>query len=138
VAVIQKDRADVLNGHEIRMPNYKKFEGHFKALNIGGEHFESMERRDSTEMFPEADENGWDKEKEQRAIWSEEIAELMKKHFPSQGVDDKQKRADLLEMFCDTRSWTAVESMKSADLRRIFYDMKDHLEPPPAEEKKAA
>lgn len=130
VAVIEKDRADVLNGHEVAMPDYEKLSAHFKALNIGGEHFGSMERRDSKEMFPDADESGWDKEKQQRTIWCEEIAELLKKHFPSQSVDDKQKRADLLAMFFDTRSWTAVEGMKSDVLESAFYDLRLHLEPP--------
>lgn len=136
-AVIQKDRADKINGHEIAMPNYAKLSAHFKALNIGGQHFESMERRDSTAMFPDADESGWDAEKQRRTIWAEEIAELMKKHFPSQGVDDKQKRADLLERHFETRSWTAVESMPAARLEAAFYTMRDALEPKNAEPAKA-
>ena len=133
-AIIQKDRADKLNGHEVQMPNFAKLKAHFDALNIGGQHFESMERRDSKAMFPDADESGWDSEKQKRTIWSEEIAELLKKHHPSQSVEDKQKRADLLEMFFDTRSWTAVENTHSEKLEAAFYDMRDHLEPPAAED----
>lgn len=128
-AVIQKDRSDTLNGHEVRMPNYAKLKAHFEALNIGGEHFDSMERRDSKEMFPDADESGWDAEKRNREIWSEEIAELLKKHHPSQTVEDKQKRADLLEKFFGTRSWTAVESMKAERLEFAFGELRAHLEP---------
>lgn len=131
VALVQKDRSDTLNGHEIQMPSYKKMEAHFKALNIGGAHFESMDQRDSSGMFKDIDETGWDKEKQTRVILSEEIAELMKKHFPSQSVEDKQKRADLLEMHFDTRSWTAVENMHSDVLRLGFEAMRDRLEPPP-------
>jgi hypothetical protein len=134
-AVVQKDRADTLNGHEIAMPNFQKLRPHFDALNIGGTHFESMERRDSKEMFPEADESGWDKEKQERTIWAEEIAELLKKHHPSQSVDDKQKRADLLEKFFETRSWTAVENMRSVKLESAFYMLRDQLEPPPQDAK---
>jgi hypothetical protein len=130
-AVIQKDRADTLNGHEVRMPNFAKLKAHFDALNIGGEHFDSMEKRDSKAMFPEADESGWDAEKRNREIWSEEIAELLKKHHPSQSVDDKQKRADLLEKFFGTRSWTAVENMKAERLEFAYGAMKAHLEPEP-------
>lgn len=128
-AIIQKDRADKINGHEIDMPNYAKLKAHFDALNIGGQHFESMEKRDSKALFPEADESGWDAEKQRRAIWSEEIAELLKKHYPSQGVEDKQKRADLLEKFFETRSWTAVESMPSARLESSFGLLRASLEP---------
>lgn len=131
IALIQKDRSDALNGKEVRFPNYKKLEPHFKALNIGGEHFESMERRDSTEMFPDADESGWDREQRQRTIYSEEIAELLKKHHPSQSVEDKQKRAELLEAVFDTRSWTAVESMRSETLRTGLAALRAKLEPQP-------
>lgn len=128
-ALVQKDRTDTLNGQEIQFPNYEKLRPHFDFLNIGGQHFESMDRRDSSGMFAEADETGWDKEKQQRTIYCEEIAELMKKHYPSQSVEDKQKRADLMEMFFDTRSWTAIESMRSDVLRDGFEAMRDKLEP---------
>lgn len=129
VALVQKDRSDTLNGREIQFPNYSKLEPHFKALNIGGEHFGSMDKRDSSEIFPEADESGWDAEKHQREIMSEEIKELMLKHYPSQTADDKKARGDLLEMFFDTRSWTKVESMKSAILKSGYDAMREKLEP---------
>lgn len=135
-AFIQKDRADKLNGHEIAMPTYAKFAPHFKALNIGGEHFDSMDKHDSKAMFPEADESGWDAEKQRRVIWSEEIAELLKKHYPSQGVDDKQKRMDLCEKFFQTRSWTAIESMKSDKLELAFHMMRLDLEPQAVQDEK--
>lgn len=136
-AIIQKDRSDSINGHEVEMPSYGKLRAHFEALNIGGQHFESMERRDSASMFPEADESGWDAEKQRRAIWSEEVAELLKKHYPSQGVEDKQKRAEMLEKFLETRSWTAVENMPAIRLEEAFYKMRDALEPPQTAEEAA-
>ena len=57
VTLIQKDRSNALNGKEIAFPNFKKLQAHFAALNIGNEHFESMEQRDSTEMFPNTNES---------------------------------------------------------------------------------
>lgn len=129
VAVVQKDRSDTINGLEFHMPTFKSFESHFKALNIGGQHFNSMDAKDSQAMFPDANENGWDMESRRRTILAEEIAELMKKHFPSQSAEDKQKRADLLEMHFDTRSWTAVENMNSEVLRSGYEALKDRLEP---------
>ncbi|OZI26680.1 hypothetical protein CAL26_04990 [Bordetella genomosp. 9] len=129
VAVIQKDRADKLNGHEIDKPNYNKLRGHFDFLNIGGQHFESMDQRDSKEMFPDADESGWDSEKQDRAIASEEIIELMKKHAPSMSVEDKQKRAEWMEQFFQTRSWTKVENMHSTMLKQGLKQLRDFLEP---------
>nr|WP_254208644.1 AAA family ATPase [Burkholderia multivorans] len=127
-AVIQKDRADRLNGREIEKPDYAKLEGHFQALNIGGQHFDSMDRRDSQNMFPDADESGWDAEKRNREIWCEEIAELLKKYYPSQTADDKKSRQDLIEQFFDTRSWTRVEGMKADLLKQAYEDMRAHLE----------
>jgi hypothetical protein len=136
VAVVQKDRSDTINGAELRMPTYNSFKTHFSALNIGGQHFDSMDKRDSKEMFKDADESGFDMELKRRQILSEEIAELLKKHHPSQTVEDKQARADLLEQFFDTRSWTAVESMKADVLKSGYEAMKAKLEP--VEQKEAA
>lgn len=129
VALVQKDRSDTINGKEIRMPKYADFESHFKALNLGGDHFSSMDQRNSQEMFKDADESGFDAELRNRAIYSEEIMELLKKFYPSQSVDDKQKKADLLEKFFGTRSWTAVENMKAIVLKEKFTALKNHLEP---------
>lgn len=128
-AVVQKDRSDKLNGAEIKMPNYEKLKGHFDALNIGGEHFGSMESKNSAELYPDASESGWDVESRQRTIYCEELAELMKKHHPSQSVEDKQKRMDLLEQFFDTRSWTKVEGMKSETIKSGLDSMREKLEP---------
>ena len=96
IAVIQKDRADEINGLEIRMPKYKDFQKHFKALNIGGEHFNSMDQRDSTELFKDAEESGFDVEKKRRIILCEEIQGLLLKHYPSMSAEDKKTKADLL------------------------------------------
>lgn len=128
VALIQKDRSDSINGHEIKMPKYENFKGHFDALNIGGKHFDSMDAKNSQSMFEGADESGWDSESRQRSILSEEIGEILKKYYPSQSVDDKQKRMDLIEQFFDTRSWTAVESMNSKILKSGFDALKAKLE----------
>lgn len=128
VAIVQKDRADMLNGHEIQMPNYAKLKAHFDFLNIGGKHFDSMDKRNSQALFSDAEESGWDGESKQRAIWSEEIAELMKKYYPSQTAEDKQARGDLLEEFFATRSWTKVENTNSEELKHAYKKMKEKLE----------
>jgi hypothetical protein len=135
VALIQKDRSDSINGWEIRMPKYKDFKPHFDALNIGGTHFDSMDKKDSQEMFPDADESGFDGELKRRQILAEEISELLKKHYPSQSVEDKQNRSALLEEFFDTRSWTAVENMRSGQLSAGYAAMKAKLEPVAADDR---
>lgn len=131
VAAVQKDRADKLNGHEIPMPSYASLKPHFDFLNIGGQHFESMEKRDSAGMFTDVEETGWDKEKLERQILSEEVIELLKKHYPSMSVEDKAKRADMLDFAFGTRSWTAVENSHSTALRDGLQKLRDELEPPP-------
>lgn len=135
VALIQKDRADKLNGKEIQYPNYEKLSGHFKALNIGGEHFDSMDSRNSENLYPDATESGWDAESRNRQILSEEIAELLKKHYPSQSVEDKQKRADLCEKICCTRSWTAIEGSHSEKQREWLNALRNVLEPTDKQQK---
>lgn len=129
VAVVQKDRADKLNGKEIDFPNYDKLAPHFASLNIGGEHFGSMDVRNSENLFPDASESGWDAESRNRQIFSEEIIELLKKHYPSQSIEDKQKRADFMEKICGTRSWTAIETSTSEKLRDWLSQMRFALGP---------
>jgi AAA domain len=124
VAVVQKDRSDNLNGMELRMPTYKSFEPHFRALNIGGEHFDSMQTRDSQGMFEDADEGGWDREKKQREIWSEEIQGLMMKRWPGQTAAEKQAKADALDKILGTRSWAKVESTPSERLKEAYEALK--------------
>lgn len=135
-AFIQKDRADKLNGHEIQFPNYAKLKPHFDALNIGGQHFESMDKQDT--HFDNAEEGGWESESRQRIINSEEIIEFLKKYYPSQSVEDKQKRSELFEEFFGTRSWTAIENMKSADQKAGLERLRAKLEPKQESELKEA
>jgi hypothetical protein len=129
VAVIQKDRSDTINGREIRMPKYKDFTSHFAALNIGGDHFSSMEKRDSQALFKDIDDVGFDMELKRRQILCEEIQGFLLKHHPSQSVEDKKAKADLLDTVFGTRSWTAVENMKADHLKERLKDLKNILEP---------
>jgi hypothetical protein len=128
IALIQKDRSDTINGHEIAMPTYEKFKGHFDALNLGGAHFDSMDKRNSQEMFRDADESGFDGELRRRTILAEEIKALMEKYYPSTSVEHKQAKANLIEQFFDTRSWTAVENMRADVLKSGYEAMKLKLE----------
>lgn len=127
VALVQKDRSDTLNGKELRKPTYQSFESHFRALNIGGEHFESMQRRDSQGMFEDADEAGWDKEKRQREIWCEEIQGLLMKKWPGQTAVEKSAKADAIAAIFQTRSWTKVESLHSSKLEAGFHEMRKYI-----------
>jgi len=127
-AVIEKDRADKLNGHFIDFPNYKKLCPHFDFLNIGGEHFSSMSQRNSSDLFDEEGNDGWNREKRNREIWCEEIQGLLTKYYPSQSADDKKAKGDLIEKHLETRSWTKVENMASEAIKAAYHSMKDELE----------
>ena len=128
VASIQKDRSDTINGKSFRMPTFEHFKPHFDFINLGGDHFDSMNKKNSESIYPEADESGFDVELKRRTILCEEIQELIKKHHPSQSVEDKQAKAALLEKFFETRSWTAVESMRAENLKQRFEALKKHFD----------
>lgn len=128
-ALVEKDRSDALNGNEIDFPNFEKLRGHFDSLNIGGEHFASMEQRDSTELFNEEGEDDWSHEKRQREIWCEEIRALLILHgMDGTGNDAKFSRQKLLAEVFETGSWTKIEGMKSDKIKAGYFAMKDKLE----------
>lgn len=125
MALVQKDRTDTLNGKEIERPDFAKLKSHFEFLNIGGEHFESMDQRDSTEIFQDAEESGWDAEKRRREILCEEIKSV----FITYGIDgtskdDKEKRNKAMLDVFGTGSWTAVEGKPAHALAQYLDAMK--------------
>ena len=119
VAVVQKDRSDTLNGAEFTMPTYASFEPHFKALNLGGKHFDSMNQRDSQGMFEDADESGWDAEKRNREILSEEIQGILTERWPGQTAQEKKCKAEALHIIFGTHSWTKISEATHSDQLRI-------------------
>lgn len=135
-ALIEKDRTDKINGVEIDYPDFNSFLPHFEFLNLGGEHVGPMNTRDSKDMYEEgAEDDGFAFEKRQREIWCEEIKGLLVQHGldgTSQGA--KKGRTDLLEEVFNTKSWTAVESMRSEKIKAGYEVMKRHF----AEKEKAA
>lgn len=128
MGVVQKDRADKINGREFDMPQFKDFEPHFAKLNLGGEHFESMDRRNSTELYTEEGDDNWSAEQRNRAIWSEEIQGLLVKAHPGMSAAEKQAKSDLLFAIFQTRSWTKVENTRSEALKTGYETLKALLE----------
>lgn len=118
-ACIQKDRADKLNGKEIQFPTFDKLKGHFEALNIGGEHFGSMNLRDSKDAFPETGEDNAASEMRRRDVALDEIKEeIFKLCGQGQSVEAKTARADQLEKIADTRSWEKLASMRLTEVQQ--------------------
>lgn len=118
-ALVEKDRTDTLNGKEIQYPDFESFLPHVERLNLGGEHFASMEQRDSSELY-DGEEGGsnWDRERRQREIEAEELQGLFVKFgIDGQSAEAKKTRLELLERIFDTRSWSAICNMDSAKIR---------------------
>lgn len=129
-ALIQKDRADKLNGKEIRYPDYDKLKAHFEFLNIGGEHFGSMQERNSKDMYNEDGDDNWSAEKRRREVFCEEIKALLVRHgLDGSGAEVKTKRAELIQRIFNTGSWTKIEGMDSEAIRDGYERMKIELEP---------
>jgi len=119
-AVVQKDRADVLNGAEIAFPNFDKLRKHFDALNIGGQHFASMRQRDSRELFNEDGEDNQGAELRRRDVALDEIREEMLRHCGhGQDAGTKAAKSQLLEDVAGTRSWEKLASMRLNEVQRV-------------------
>jgi hypothetical protein len=128
-ALVEKDRANLLNGKEIDSPDFIKLKPHFDFLNLGGEHFDSMDSKDSKELFNEEGEDNWSHEKRQREIWCEEIKALLITHqMDGTGKEAKEKRTALLQTVFETGSWTKIESMRSEKIKSGYETMKELLE----------
>jgi len=118
-ALVEKDRTNTLNGAEIQQPTFESFLPHIRFLNLGGEHHDSMDKRDSKELF-DGDEgaSSFDREKKRREIEAEELQGVFVKYgLDGTSNDAKKQRMDLLERMYGTRSWTAVCDLPSDRIR---------------------
>jgi hypothetical protein len=146
-ALIEKDRFNYLNGLEIDFPShtgvnikhiygvFEKLKVHFTHLNLGGTHFDSMNARDSKDLYPDIEEGDWPSEQRQRAIWTEEIQGLLVSKYPGQTAAEKQMKSDLIESVFGTRSWTKVETTHSEKLKEGYKVLKEIFDAPTPEEK---
>jgi len=140
-ALIEKDRFNFLNGEEIDFTPHKgvdmknilnvfeRVKPHFSHLNLEGTHFDSMNQRDSKDLYPDLDADEWPSEQRQRTIWAEEVDALMEKYHPGSTAVAKKARADLLEKFFNTGSWTKIsQQTPSQKLKETYHTMKQFLE----------
>lgn len=140
-AIIEKDRADKINGREIAFPTFEKLRGHFDALNLGGEHFTSMQQRDSRDRFSETSEDSWANDLRRKEVALDEIKEEILRHL-GHGMDagTKAAKSQLLEDIAGTRSWAKLESMRLTEVQairnKLWIKSRGHeygVQPPPAE-----
>lgn len=130
-ALVEKDRANKLNGFEIDYPTFDSFKPHFDFLNLGGHHFNSMSERDSTAMYTEEGEDNWSFEKRQREIMCENIKSLFITHdMDGASANAKKARNQFLIDVCGTGSWTEIENTNSNKLAQYLQKMHEKLNPP--------
>lgn len=111
-ATVLKDRFGIIDGEQADNPTFDFFKPHIELL-VKGAH--APVDTDATSDIPTEDD-GWPKEKRERAIFCEEIIEEIKRLYPSQSADDKKGRADMFAKYFNTRSWTKIESLPSQEL----------------------
>ncbi len=131
-ALVEKDRSDNMNGKEIMYPTFIDIMPHIEVLDIGGEHYSSMDERDSQDIFS-GDEAGstFDQEKRRRVVLCEEImGEFVRYGMDGTSKDAKKERLQVLEDIFGTRSWESVTNMPSQRLADGLANIVAKLAPP--------
>jgi hypothetical protein len=129
VASVLKDRSTMLDGKSFRNPTFKDFLPHFKQINFGGEQLGVDIDRTSDELFDEeSGDTKWTRERRQRDICLDEIAEIIHKHHPGTSGEAKSSRGALMEKHAQTRSWEAIKAMRLPQLQVLRNEIWKELE----------
>lgn len=110
-ASILKDRSTYIDGKSFDNPTFVNFLPHIEFLNLGGTHIGVDVSRNSEELFNNDGKPRWQWEKEQKDIALEEIKDLLMKHYPGQSADEKKHKADIIEKYFNTRTWSRIETI---------------------------
>lgn len=129
-AFVEKDRnvSNSLTGKIFDFPEFKDFKKHFDFYNFGGEHFSSMDTKNSRDLYDDVTGEGFGNEQRQRQIQCEIIKDL----FIQNGVDGvsskaKEERSKILNEVFNTGSWTQVESTNSIILKEKIEKLKSYF-----------
>lgn len=129
-AVVIGDRFGVIDGQAADDPGFDFFQKHLEMLTPGA-HAPIDTRGKTVTSYDDAGDRDWNRERENRKIFCEEIQGLVAEKWPGQTADEKGARLALMEQIFNTRSWTKVEGMDSAELRRGLEDVRAILRPGP-------
>lgn len=125
-AIIEKDRADALNGNEIPFPNFTKLKKHFDFINLGGEQFKMNQEETSKELFDseEGDSQKY-KEKHQRTFYLGEIKELLEAiSGGGTSKEAKEKKRELIQKYnSGCMSWESVEKLWIPQLKELYQSL---------------
>lgn len=116
-AYVLKDRFDVIDGKEFTNPTADAFMPHIQRLNLGAKHI-GFETGTGTQI----DRDGkpeWQREREQSEIVLDEIAEILRKHFPGQDKAMVAERLARMEKHGGTRSWERLKTFKLEQLKKV-------------------
>ena len=136
-AFIWKDRFNFINGMELVNPSFKDILPHVQMLNIGGVHVPTVSEKDTLDML-KTPKSSTEEYQKQKTIALEEIQALLLERYPSSAVDDKKGKMQAVKAIFNTRSWTAVESLKLEELQRGLKMLDSYLEKTREKEKVAA
>jgi len=112
-AFVKKDRFDLLTGKQFLDPKFEDFLPHIQSLNLGGEHMALEPGSDSGALFQ--DNNLGERRAMRREILTEKIEVAVKKLYPGQKEEDKQRRFSLFEEIFGTNSWTEITKLVPLD-----------------------
>ena len=126
MAFIWKDRFNIINGQEFKMPKFDDILPHIQLLNLGGTHIGTVQEKDTVEMLktPRANSEEYQKQKQ---IVIEELQGLLLLRHPSSAADDKKAKTEAVKAIFGTLSWTSVESMKLEALQEGLLRMQDYF-----------
>jgi AAA domain-containing protein len=132
VCRVIKDRFDLINGKECTFPTYDFFKPHVDQLNPSA-HTQVDVSLKTTYGLDEHRADDWQREREQRVIMSEKIVAAMKKVWPGRTDAEQAKKAEALEKYWHSSSWTEVSektpSMSMAQGLMLFerdHNLGDH------------
>jgi hypothetical protein len=126
VATVLKDRFDVINGQMFDMPTGQAFMPHFELLNPAAHR--PVDTAIKSDRLVDVGEDGFAKEKRQRAIACEEIQGELVAMWPGQTAEEKRHKADMIFRVFGTRSWTNVEGFDSTRLRNGLARIREELQ----------
>lgn len=126
IATVIGDRFGILDGKSCSNPTFEFFAPHIKKLKPGSH--APVNTASKTETGADLEGSGdWERERKARTILCEEVQGVIVERYPGQSAEEKKTKAALLNTIFGTRSWTAVESMPSEQLKDGLYRLRAHL-----------
>lgn len=126
-AVVEKDRADMINGNEFPFPTYQSFKPHFDTIVVDGE-LKPFSGNMSNDLFEGSvidPENEFKAEKRRREIAVEKINAILDRNIKGKRSEEGSiKRLEVIESVFRTTSKTEIENMPAYALEQGLEKLK--------------